>query len=165
MTSQANRQPSYRKVREIRPGASKEPIVSNPGPMQKLLQSGLKKVGDFVTLGNKWNLRPYQLRRIGAVAVLASAAIATPLAREAGEHVVWGAQYEMSSEIPTSETNINPKVDVLVAIPPSGAYDLASERDPNNNPQHGVYNFTQQLHGKTPEPGDIVAVPRIEPPK
>ncbi|HVA11180.1 MAG TPA: hypothetical protein VNG32_03350 [Candidatus Dormibacteraeota bacterium] len=152
---------THRNVREIRRGAGQRSAIAavNNGP--QLTKQTLYEVGNLATLGNKWKLKPYQLRRIGLGVVAAAAVVPTVrVAKLAEEHLVWGSEYEMSSAIPTSKAHFDPKKYVIKAIPSSGAFDLAASVDPNHNPQGGVYDFDKQLGGHPAEPGDIVVVPR-----
>jgi hypothetical protein len=148
-------------MRELRPNASKQPAIRTANRTQRVIQKTLHAAGNIVTFGNKWNLTPYQLRQAGAV-ILTAAAVAPVMhvARPVVRGIVSGAEYEMDSNIPTSEAHINSRLDVIEPIPSTGAFDFAESTDPDHNPEQGVYNFTRQLHGQAPEPGDLVAVPR-----
>ena len=148
-------------VTEIRPGASNEHPVVNMSPFSALIHRTLHAAGNIATLGNKAGRKPVELRRIGAVTLagLAAAAPFTPsAAKTVYDHVLWGAAYEMTSDIPTSEAHLDPHKYVLRVIPSEGAFDFAAAVDPNHNPEQGSYNFNAQLHHAA-EPGDIVAVP------
>jgi hypothetical protein len=148
-------------ITEIRAGASDQPVVESEPLAKDRIQSTLHFVGDTMTLGNRWNLKPYQLRRVGLAAFTAVALYPAVRGTEVvAQHIVHGYEYSADSAIPSSEAHIDPKKDKSEPIPLIGAFDFAEKVDPNHDPRNGVDQFMKQLHGQTPEPGDIVAIPR-----